>query len=70
MRASKQDLAVAFEGDGVVSRQAGWGDMNAAIENFPGGLRHRPPLPGAARRSVPVPALGLRAERPDEDQVS
>ena len=37
MRASKQDLPVAFEGGGVVSRLAEWGEMNVALETLPGG---------------------------------
>ena len=35
MRASKQDLLVTDEGEGFVSRQTEWGDMNVAWETFP-----------------------------------
>ena len=38
MRGSKDDLPVAFDGDGVVIRQADWGEMTASLESFPAGL--------------------------------
>ena len=47
MRGSKQDLPVAFEADGVWSRQAEWGDMNVAIEGgAPAGFDNAPLFKG------------------------
>jgi hypothetical protein len=46
MRGSKQDLPIAFEVLGVVSRDVEWGDMNVAIESFPAGLDPAPYFEG------------------------
>ena len=46
MRGSKQDLPVAFDGDGVRSQQVEWGEMNAALESFPAGLDTAPLFKG------------------------
>jgi hypothetical protein len=48
MRGSKQDLQIAAEGEGFVSRQAEWGEMNVALETLPGGTDTAPPLQGLA----------------------
>ena len=42
MRGSKQDLPIVEEGEGFFSRQAEWGDMNVALEAFPGGFDAAP----------------------------
>src|SRR5439155_16906607 len=46
MRGSKQDLPVAFDGDGVRSQQVEWGEINAALESFPAGLDTAPLFKG------------------------
>ena len=75
MRASKQDLPVAFEEDGVVSRQAEWGDMNAALETFPGGLDTAPLFKGLPDDRCQCPHWGyvlkgrVRVRYPDREEV-
>jgi hypothetical protein len=46
VRASKEDLPVTDEGEGFVSRQTEWGDMNVAWETFPAGLDAAPLFKG------------------------
>src|SRR5437016_5677713 len=46
MRATKQDLAVTYAGEGVEIREAEWGDMNVARESFPAGLASAPLFKG------------------------
>lgn len=58
MRASKQDLSVDFEGDGVVIRQAEWGEMNVAIENLPSGLDTTPLFKGLPEDRCQCPHWG------------
>jgi len=46
MRGSRQDLPVALEGAGGLSRQAEWGDLNVALETYPAGTDPSPLLRG------------------------
>lgn len=75
MRASKQDLPVAFEGDGVVSRQTEWGDMNVALERFPGSLDTAPLFKGLPDDRCQCPHWGyvlkgrVRVRYPDREEV-
>ena len=41
MRGSKQDLPVAFEGEGMTSRRAEWGEMNVELQSIPAGMDTR-----------------------------
>ena len=62
MRASKQDLAVAFEGGGVVSRLAEWGEMNVALETLPGGTDTAPIFKGLPDDRCQCPHWGYVLE--------
>ncbi|HEY1294998.1 MAG TPA: AraC family ligand binding domain-containing protein [Chloroflexota bacterium] len=46
MHGSKDELRVDVQMDGVTIRQAQWGDMNAAIEDFAAGVDTRPVFKG------------------------
>src|SRR5207247_7541374 len=46
MRGSKADLPVVMEAGGAASRQAEWGDINVAIEQFPAGVDTTPLFKG------------------------
>ena len=75
MRASKKDLPVDFEGGGVVSRQAEWGEMNVAIEKFPAGLDTAPLFKGLPDDRCQCPHWGymlkgrMRIRYPDREEV-
>ena len=75
MRASKQDLPVDFEGEGVVTRQAEWGEMNVAIENLPGGLDTAPLFKGLPDDRCQCPHWGfvlkgrMRIRYPDREEI-
>ena len=75
MRASKQDLPVAFEGDGVVSRLAEWGEMNVALETFPEGTDTAPIFKGLPDDRCQCPHWGyvlkgrMRIRYPDREEV-
>ena len=58
MRGSKHDLPVAFDGAGVVSRQAEWGDLNVALETFPAGTDPSPLFKGLPDDRCPCPHWG------------
>ena len=62
MRASKQDLPVAFEGGGVVSRLAEWGEMNVALETLPGGTDTAPIFKGLPDDRCQCPHWGYVLE--------
>ena len=62
MRASKQDLPVAFEGGGVISRLAEWGEMNVAREAFPAGLDTAPLFKGLPDDRCQCPHWGYVLE--------
>ena len=42
MRGSMRDMPVAVDGQGVVIRQADWGDLTVSLERFPAGLDTAP----------------------------
>jgi len=46
MRRSKEDLQIATDGEGFVSRQAELGEMNVTIETLPGGTDTAPLFKG------------------------
>ena len=75
MRASKQDLAVAFEGGGVVSRLAEWGEMNMALETLPGGTDTAPIFKGLPDDRCQCPHWGyvlkgrMRIRYADREEV-
>ena len=75
MRASKRELPVAFEGDGVVSRLAEWGEMNVAREAFPAGLDTAPLFKGLPDDRCQCPHWGyvlkgrMRIRYPDREEV-
>jgi hypothetical protein len=75
MRASNEDLPLAFEGDGVASRQAEWGDMNVALETFPAGLDSAPLFKGLPDDRCQCPHWGyvikgrMRIRYQDHEEV-
>lgn len=75
MRASKQEMPLAFEGDGVVSRQAEWGEMNVALETFPKGLDTAPIFKGLPDDRCQCPHWGyvlkgrMRIRYPDREEI-
>ena len=75
MRASKRDLPVAFEGGGVVSRLAEWGEMNVALETLPGGTDTAPLFKGLPDDRCQCPHWGyvlkgrMRIRYPDREEV-
>ena len=58
MRGSKEDLPTVTEGEGFVSRQAEWGEMNVAIENVPEGLDAEPFFKGLPDNRCQCPHWG------------
>ena len=42
MRGSMRDMPVAVDGQGVVIRQADWGELTVSLERFPAGLDTAP----------------------------
>ena len=58
MRANQDELPIAMEQDGVVSRQAEWGEMNVALETAPAGLDTRPLFKGLPHDSCQCPHWG------------
>ena len=75
MRGSKEDLPIAFEGDGVVSRLAEWGEMNVAIETLPGGLDTAPLFKGLPDDRCQCPHWGyvlkgrMKIRYPDREET-
>src|SRR6266849_7574826 len=75
MRGSKQDIPVAFEGMGIVLREAEWGDMNVALESFPAGADSAPVFRGLPDDRCQCPHWGyvvsgqLRVRYKDHDEV-
>ncbi len=75
MRASKRDLPVAFEGGGVVSRLAEWGEMNVALETLPGGTDTAPIFKGLPDDRCQCPHWGyvlkgrMRIRYADREEV-
>lgn len=75
MRANKEEIPVAFEGDGVVSRQTQWGEMNVAMETAPAGMDSRPLFKGLPGDSCQCPHWGYvirgrgRVIYPDREEI-
>jgi hypothetical protein len=75
MRGSKQDLQIAAEGEGFVSRQAEWGEMNVALETLPGGTDTAPLFKGLPENRCQCPHWGyilkgrIRVLYPDREEV-
>lgn len=75
MRGSHKDLPTVAEGQGFVSRQAEWGEMNVAIENVPGGLDTEPFFKGLPDNRCQCPHWGyivkgrIRVRYPDREEV-
>ena len=60
---TREMMSVAFEGGGVEVRTEEAGEMTVGLFRLPGGTDLRPLLHGLEGRSMPVPALGVHAER-------
>ena len=58
MRAKSEEMPVAFEEGGVVSRQVRWGEMQVARETAPTGMDTRPLFKGLPGDSCQCPHWG------------
>lgn len=58
MRANNQEMPVAFDEGGFVSRQLEWGEMNVAFERAPTGMDSRPLFEGLPGESCQCPHWG------------
>ncbi len=58
MRAKTEEMPVAFEEGGVVSRQVRWGEMQVARETAPAGMDTRPLFKGLPGASCQCPHWG------------
>ncbi len=58
MHANKEEVPVAFDEGGFVSRQAQWGEMNVALEKAPTGMDSRPLFKGLPGDSCQCPHWG------------
>jgi len=58
MHGTQESIPVAFEQDGVVSRQAAWGEMTVAFERAPAGTDTRPLFRGLPGDSCQCPHWG------------
>ena len=58
MRASREEIPIAFEDGGIVSRQGQWGDMHVAREIAPAGMDTRPMFEGLPAGSCQCPHWG------------
>ncbi len=58
MRASREEIPVAFEEGGIVSRQGQWGEMHVARETAPAGMDTRPMFKGLPADSCQCPHWG------------
>ena len=59
MRGSTEDMPIAAEVQGVVIRQADWGDMTASLEHFPAGLDTAPIFQGLPDDRCQCPHWGF-----------
>ena len=64
---SREDATVEFADGDAELRAAQAGNMTVAFVRVPQGADFRPALQRAARRPVPVPALGLHPEGANPD---
>ena len=75
MRTNREEMPVAFEEGGVVSRQEQWGEMNVAIETAPAGMDTRPMFKGLSGDACQCPHWGYvikgraRVIYPDREEV-
>lgn len=58
MRANREEIPVAFEEGGVVSRQEQWGEMQVARETAPAGMDTRPLFEGLPGGTCQCPHWG------------
>ncbi len=58
MRASKQEIPVAFGEGEFLNRQAQWGEINVAFEEAPTGMDSRPLFEGLPGESCQCPHWG------------
>ena len=58
MRANKEEIPVAFEEGGIVSRQEQWGEMHVAMETAPAGMDTRPLFASLSGGSCQCPHWG------------
>ena len=58
MRAKSEEIPVAFEEGGVVSRQVQWGEMQVARETAPAGIDTRPMFKALPEDSCKCPHWG------------
>jgi hypothetical protein len=75
MRGSKEDMPVVMEAGEASSRQAEWGAMNVAIEQFPAGLDTAPLFKGLPDDRCQCPHWGyvlkgrIRVKYADRDEI-
>jgi hypothetical protein len=75
MRGSKEDMPVVMEAGEASSRQAEWGAMNIAIEQFPAGLDTTPLFKGLPDDRCQCPHWGyvlkgrIRVKYADRDEI-
>ncbi|HEV2074188.1 MAG TPA: hypothetical protein VGR29_11170 [Thermomicrobiales bacterium] len=75
MHGKQESIPVVFEQDGVVSRQAQWGEMTVAFERAPVGTDTRPLFQGLPGDSCQCPHWGyvisgqMRVIYPDREEI-
>jgi len=75
MRSNREEMPVAFEEDGIVSRQERWAEMNVAIETAPAGMDTRPMFKGLSGDACQCPHWGYvvkgraRVIYPDREEI-
>ncbi len=75
MRKNREEMPVAFEEGGVVSRQEQWAEMNVAIETAPAGMDTRPLFKGLSGDACQCPHWGYmirgraRVIYPDREEI-
>ena len=58
MHGSNNDTPVAFETNGIILREAEWGDMNVGLERFPAGTDTEPVFKGLPDNRCQCPHWG------------
>ncbi|HET8843465.1 MAG TPA: AraC family ligand binding domain-containing protein [Ktedonobacteraceae bacterium] len=75
MRGSTSDLPIAFEGEGVLSQQVEWGEMNVALEHLPAGMDTAPLFKGLPDDRCQCPHWGyilkgrMRVRYADREEI-
>ncbi len=75
MRKNREEMPVAFEEGGVVSRQGQWGEMHVAMETAPAGMDTRPLFQGLSGDACQCPHWGYvirgraRVIYPDREEI-